>query len=321
MHFRPSSFAFRLAPAAVLATVFTACQPAEETGTPVEPYEVSATLSTNRITLGDVVRLEFAATHPPAAQVMVPDPAESKAITVRDRGVTRSAVSDELAITQHEYRITSFKTGTHHVWTGRVEFVVDADEPVTRPIPDTVLEVVSLLDDETEIAPIRPPLAWPSRIPRWVPVLAGIAVLALALGLIVARVLRKPRTILQQAPPRPAHETALNALRMLRDKQYIESGQVDPFYTELSGIVRRYLEDRFQLRAPESTTEEFIRDASETRALTAEQQAHVRSFLEQSDLVKFARFRPDTTDMRAAFDAAERLIRETQEPAREETTP
>ena len=72
---------------------------------------------------------------------------------------------------------------------------------------------------------------------------------------------------------------------------------------ELSAIARRYLEARFQLHAPEQTTEEFLRDAASAGKLSPAHQQLVTDFLEQSDLVKFARYQPGQPDMRAAYDA------------------
>lgn len=313
MDFRFSIFDFRLLLLPVLAIGITACQPAGDETT-AEPYAVTVTVSTNRITIGDRVRMQVATAHPENARVDMSGPAETEAWTVSEHRVTRQPLSEGRTRTVHHYTMTSFQLGTHAVATGAVRYITGDADPVVRDFPETVIEVVSLLDDETDAAPIKPPLTWPGRVPRWVPVLIGIAALALAVGLFVARILNKPRTFLHQAPPRPAHETALNALRMLREKQYIESSQVDPYYIELSAIVRRYLEDRFHLRAPESTTEEFIHDAMNARVLTSDHQSLVREFLEQSDLVKFARHRPQPEDMKAAYDAAERLVLETKEP-------
>jgi hypothetical protein len=62
---------------------------------------------------------------------------------------------------------------------------------------------------------------------------------------------------------------------------------------------------------PERTTEEFIRDALSSRKLSDAHQTLVAGFLEQSDLVKFARHAPGQSDMRNALDSAERLVRET----------
>ncbi|MCZ7592481.1 MAG: hypothetical protein M5U15_10150 [Kiritimatiellae bacterium] len=68
------------------------------------------------------------------------------------------------------------------------------------------------------------------------------------------------------------------------------------------------------MRASEQTTEEFIRAATTSRLLQLEHQQLVIAFLEQSDLVKFARHQPAQTDMEAALAAAERLVLETRPP-------
>jgi len=112
-------------------------------------------------------------------------------------------------------------------------------------------------------------------------------------------------------PPVPPHERALHALAGLLSKHWIEQANVEPFYVELSDIVRRYIEDRFQLRAPEQTTEEFIRATANSALLSHDHRKLTSSFLEQCDLVKFARHRPGADDMRAAYSAGERLVRET----------
>ncbi|MFH1645234.1 MAG: hypothetical protein ABIB11_02330, partial [Candidatus Omnitrophota bacterium] len=56
----------------------------------------------------------------------------------------------------------------------------------------------------------------------------------------------------------PAHIIAYKELEALRNKQLLAKGLIKQFYFELSSIVRRYLEKRFSLRAPEMTTEEFL---------------------------------------------------------------
>lgn len=109
------------------------------------------------------------------------------------------------------------------------------------------------------------------------------------------------------ATPLSAYEVAVRALQRLRD----ENPPVEMFYTRLSDIVRRYLEDQFSLRAPEQTTEEFLYEVSRDNALTQAHKDLLGAFLQESDLVKFARFRPGEDDKKRAFDAAERFVRET----------
>jgi len=108
--------------------------------------------------------------------------------------------------------------------------------------------------------------------------------------------------------PLSAYEMAMRALQRLRD----ENPAVEEFYTRLSDIVRRYLENEFGLRAPERTTEEFLYEMSRDSALTLEHKQLLGAFLQEADLVKFARFRPGEEDKGRAFDAAEKFVGETQ---------
>ena len=110
-------------------------------------------------------------------------------------------------------------------------------------------------------------------------------------------------------PPSP-YEVATRALQRLRD----DNPPVEEFYTRISDIVRRYLEGQLGLRAPERTTEEFLYEMSRDHALSTEHKELLGAFLQESDLVKFARFRPGEDDKTRAFQAAERFVEETKPP-------
>jgi len=127
----------------------------------------------------------------------------------------------------------------------------------------------------------------------------------------------------QVAPIRPPpiltpYDHAVRALRALLDDKLMERGLVDEFYTRLSDIVRHYLEGRFQLHAPERTTEEFLLEVSHDDSLAHEHKDLLGAFLQECDLVKFARFRPGSTDMKRAFDAAEKFVHDTRPRMQEE---
>lgn len=278
-----------------------------------EAFEIVATVDPARVTVGDLVRVEVRTVHPVEMRPVLPTLRGEGQIEVRHTTTQRDAVGEDLMQTIQRFTLTSFQVGAHTLSTGVVEFIARDMDPVVREFPGVGFEVVSLLDGDVEARrdELHPLLAWPRRIPLWVWVLPGVALVAVALGWGMSHWLRRRRTRVHQPPPPPAHETALNALRLLKSKGYVERNEVDPFYTELSGIVRKYLEDRFDLRAPERTTEEFIREAAATDVLHPKQKTLVCAFLEQSDLVKFARFRPGALEMQDAFEAAERLVEDT----------
>jgi hypothetical protein len=136
--------------------------------------------------------------------------------------------------------------------------------------------------------------------------LAGGAALSLAA---VAWVVLRRRPI-RLAPPVPPHELAYEALRRLVALGLVEKGEVELFFVHLSRILRDYIENRFEVHAPELTTQEFLEEAARQPSLDAHRK-HLGEFLELSDRVKFAQFLPETDAIQGAFDAVKRFLEET----------
>ncbi|MEO8426914.1 MAG: DUF4381 family protein [Verrucomicrobiota bacterium] len=91
--------------------------------------------------------------------------------------------------------------------------------------------------------------------------------------------------------------------------------QPKPFCTLVSDTIRTYLEERFELRAPERTTEEFLFELQSSTALLPSQKETLGDFLARCDLVKFARFEPVQSELQELHHCAERLVNETEPPA------
>ncbi len=313
---RRFSTLWKTAPALACAALAGCSQPAPPPPTlaPGQDFSIAATMSTNRIRIGEIADVTLTALHRDGTTVAFSDPANGKDVIVRDAKIESEAFPNGLRRTVQKLRLTSL-TITNHVVAENAAITISTPEGLswTNAYPFVALEVVSALQPgEQEIRPAKGGLAaWPAPPSRWLWIaLAALAGLAAAF-LALRRFLRTPRTILHPAPLVPPHRIALDALADLRRKGWIEALRIEPFYVELSAIVRRYLEARFGLRAPERTTEEFIRDALTSKKLSDAHRDLVAGFLEQSDLVKFARHAPGQPDMRNALDSAERLVRET----------
>ena len=289
---------------------------------PSDSSPLSVDLSTNVLRVGDVFQMTLIAVHPQSDTLALPELAQGKDLIVRNRQEKQQPLANGRVKTTLKYDLSSFVVGDHTISTGVVQLVHSDGTATTVPFPMAKFVVQSVLPNSN--APwrdIKGLADWPGVFPRWLTGLLLIAILAVIAALIVHRFLSKPRTILQYPPPLASYEVAMADLRRLLAKGWIESENVEPFYIELSSIIRRYLENRFGLRAPERTTEEFIREAVTSRLLSSDHQMLTSQFLEQCDLVKFARHRPQRSDMQNGYDAAERLVRETIPPTTQSPPP
>ena len=180
---------------------------------------------------------------------------------------------------------------------------------------ELLVKVKSLLPEKSaalDIKDIAPPVGLPRRTPGWLYWLAGAALCAggTAAGIVVW-LRRRRRT--ESAARRPAHEIAFDELEKLLAQKLIEKGEVKPFYDGLSDILRRYTENRFGLRAPERTTEEFLCELKASTALGAAHKNLLGEFLRHCDMVKFAEHQPAKEEIQGAFDACKKFIAETEE--------
>jgi hypothetical protein len=156
-----------------------------------------------------------------------------------------------------------------------------------------------------DIRDIKPPVEIPNGWEWLWWTLGTLAVLTLLL--LAWRYCLKRVTRVSMAPPVPAH---------IRAKQMLEKAleiiaQPKSFCILVSDTIRLYLEERFDFRAPERTTEEFLYELQATDLLTVEQKESLGRFLESCDLVKFAKYEPVESELRELHSAALQLVEET----------
>jgi hypothetical protein len=157
-----------------------------------------------------------------------------------------------------------------------------------------------------DIRGLKPPVDLPNTW-AW----AGWVLALLVLGTLAAWAWHRWRKRAARPPLVPAIPPHIRARQKL---QHALSLLSDPrqFCILVSDTIRVYLEERFQFRAPERTTEEFLAELQETDLLSPDQKQSLGQFLQSCDLVKFARFEPTEATLRELHDSALRLIDETQ---------
>ena len=182
-------------------------------------------------------------------------------------------------------------------------------ELLTDEIPIQVAPVsanVTAADLRPARGPLNPVVGRAARWP-WIAGGAG-ALVVLVVGFFVVRGVRRRRVVRAQVS---AYETAMAALAALEQRGAPGADDTDAWFVELSAIVRRYLEGRFRVRAPELTTEEFLQDVRQSPDLDREHRARLGEFLEQCDRVKFAGYRPDPDESLATLATARAFVEET----------
>jgi hypothetical protein len=107
------------------------------------------------------------------------------------------------------------------------------------------------------------------------------------------------------------YEEARNQLMALREKQLWQQGEIKRYHTELTHILRDYLEKRYQIPALESTSDELIAALRQTDMPLAIQ-FKLKKLLQVADLVKFAKVVPELDVHEGAYEIAMELVMETE---------
>lgn len=153
------------------------------------------------------------------------------------------------------------------------------------------------------------------------PVLIGLLKLLGIIGLAVLAVLvmvfliskywvkRTGRPFKTQVPERSPLEIAMERL----DRLQAEASEMapDPFIVEVSNIVRDYLETALAIPAREQTSEEFLQALQTQESLPEVLKARMPEFLDQCDLVKFARQVLAGTQRSSLLETAGTVVSET----------
>ncbi|PIP37923.1 MAG: hypothetical protein COX19_15385 [Desulfobacterales bacterium CG23_combo_of_CG06-09_8_20_14_all_51_8] len=218
------------------------------------------------------------------------------------------------------YVLEPFLSGDYKIPPMKVRFREKKDPKGTWHEIETeeiTVHVTSLLPEnfaQMAIHDIKPPEDLPQSYALWFWT-GGIALLLLISGVVVFLVIRKRKQngtdlLIMKIP---AHQQAFDELNALVSENLVEKGNIKEFYHKISDILRRYIENRFHIRASELTTEEFLAGIKVRNEFDTAHKLLLKNFLTHCDLVKFARHQPQREDIQKTFDACKDFILGTQE--------
>jgi len=287
------------------------------TFTPTGDLDIRVTAPGEAIAVGDVIHVRVSVYHPLEGLVTTPEIDRPPELVVRSRNSSTQAFDEQHALTQIDYTLSSYRVGKHALSTGTVTCVISGKAHLKADFPEQYIQVNSVLaDDQKTPADLRDIHQAKSPMPWLLLAIAAIVVVAILLAVTIAFLVKKPSSDPTPPPPPPPHELAIAALIRLKGSGLIEKRAFEPFYVKVSDILRSYIERRFGLDAPDMTTEEFMHEAGRSHILSPDQQNLVHQFLEECDLVKFARLEPAEETMHRVLESAQHFVEETRPGAK-----
>ena len=276
-------------------------------------------LDRDRITTAEWLTMEVEVVAPEGRAVRLPAAAELEAGSLRvERMLTEppELVEDGTVRWLRRFELQPFLAGDYAVpalqaaVAGAPAGAGNAEEETlltTEPIPVTVVSVI----DPAEAAPrpreVADPVAVAPRTTQIV-LLAAVALAVAGAGAGAAFWWRRRATRIRAREALvPPHEVALRALQELAAGDLPER---DPlvFHHAVADILRRFLEQRFAVRAPERTTEELMLIVAGADWLDDAQRRALHAFLARCDQVKFAGARPPPASARGLIETATDLV-------------
>jgi hypothetical protein len=274
---------------------------------------VSARTDSAQYKIGEWILLHVSAELPADVDSLVP--------AVKDSAGTFEILNidgQRAASGHHEwiFKLTMFDTG--NVFIPPVAFSykhrLDTLQRIAYSNPISLTIVGIPFDPKGDIKDIKPPLDAPWKFEDFLPYLIALLVAALAaIGYYYYRKWKKRREegFVPLKPSIPPGQAALAALRILEDKHLWQQGKIKQYYSEVTEIVRRFIEDQYGVLALESTSDEILAQLlklPEAQALLKE----FRSFFTTADLVKFAKYIPDPAEhdheLRWAYEIVRAMI-------------
>jgi len=214
----------------------------------------------------------------------------------------------------HSYIITCFDEGTYTI----PPFLLGTSGGVLKT-NDLTLQVKTVKVDTTKaIYDIKQPLVvsytlWDWLKDNWILIVVILAIL-LAIAAIIWYLKNRPKNIpliRVVKPVIPVHTIALNKLQELRGKKLWQQ-DVKLYHSELSDILREYLEKRYTIKTHEKTTDEIFAGLKYTD-ITGENSNKLRQILVLADLVKFAKEKPVPAENEQSMDNAIDFVLKTQQ--------
>ncbi len=276
---------------------------------------VEVRLGAEKVELGQVIPLEIAVHARPGDKIHLRETRRFGRFELIDRR-RREGTPGEGPSETLELDLLSFRIGQLEIPAIEL-LVVLADGRTgsvsTEPLPLRITDPLGNENDPEPRADHAPrPVLTTDRRALWIGGILAALILAAILGAVIGRLRarRSPPPGPPPPPPRPPEEVALEKLDVARDSDWLEGGEIKLFHVAVSEALREYLGGRYGFDSLEMTTEELtgILEGIDIRGVSDRE---LQSFLRETDMVKFAKWRPDVGHSRELLERAYDIVSRT----------
>jgi len=231
--------------------------------------------------------------------------------------------NNDKVVLQRIYALTQFDSGAYTIPPQRIainerpfftdSFNIKVGDVAVDTTKQRMFDIKPLIQVDRSNAELWKTLLW---------ILLGLLIVG---GLVYWFFLRKkPLTEEEKVALLPPYDRALMELKKLENSRYLIQDEYKKYYSELTDIVRLYLEDEVHVSAMESTTEqlitklELLKDAGELK-LDDETLKQFQKILQTADLVKFAKSKPASSVAEQDRKLVEQIVVKTHDALPEPT--
>lgn len=291
--------------------LFMACFVLGITGQ-ISAQEIQTSVDTTQIAIGEQIHYQIAVETDSSSFVTFPKSQRFLPMTMVEVKKTDTSYHGARLHLLKEYVLTKFDSGQYVIPPQRI--VVGQNEILTDSFQ---IHVAGVVVDTTKqkMFTIKPAIAVeePYQYPQWVWwTLGGVIFIALVIFGVIY-LWKKKEEAKRYIPP---YEKAMLSLKSLDEGDLLETHNVKSYYSTLVDAARRYLDEKIDDRAMESTTSELIARLQlqkDSGKLNIEQQIidDFEIILKRADLIKFARSRPGIITAKEDRNQIEKIITDT----------
>lgn len=288
--------------------------------------QIKTSVDSTSIKIGEELIISFKVELDGIKKVVFPDTKSFGALEVIENYKTDTLIEKSNIALIKQYGLTQFDSGTYTIPQQKILFgnkTLLSDSIEINVLSIKVDTTKQKLYDIKPILQVKKP-SLKKTILNWLLILIAItAIISIVFYYWRKRELKTKNNSLSLPP----YELAKLALSKLNEEKAFENDEVKEFYSDLTLILRKYLNDKVYNHSLESTTDELLlklNDLNKSNKISLDEESikNIEATLKRADLVKFAKSKPSIEmvrmDKKAILNEIESVKSGLPEPTKEE---